>query len=118
VYDWLMHGTDRPELQVMVRRNITSGELAFYLCHTPAPAPLAELVRVAGARWAIEECFQFTKTNVGLDQYQVRRYDAWYRHMSLVMLAAAWLVITAIAVQKGHQHLWTTTDAEQAEYVS
>jgi hypothetical protein len=48
---------------------------------------VAELVRVAGIRWAVEECFQAAKGQVGLDHYQVRRYDAWYRHASLAMVA-------------------------------
>ena len=49
----------------------------------PARPPLEELVRVAGRRWAIEESFQTAKNEVGLDHYQVRRYDAWYRHITL-----------------------------------
>jgi hypothetical protein len=50
-----------------------------------------ELIRVAGTRWAIEECFQSAKGQVGLDEYQVRRYHAWYRHITLAMLAHAFL---------------------------
>jgi len=57
--------------------------------------PLAELVRVAGSRWAVEETFQFAKNETGLDHYQVRRYDAWYRHITLSMLAASFPAITA-----------------------
>jgi SRSO17 transposase len=44
----------------------------------------------------VEECFQTAKTEVGLDHYQVRRYDAWYRHMTLAMLAYAYLAVTAV----------------------
>ena len=62
--------------------------------------------RVAGARWAVEECFQAAKNETGLDHYQVRRYDAWYRHATLSMLALAFLQVTA--AQRGHQRLWTT----------
>lgn len=59
-----------------------------------------DLIRVAGTRWAIEGCFQTAKTEVGLDQYQVRRYDAWYRHTTLAMLAHTYLAVTsAIAPQ-------------------
>nr|WP_245992976.1 hypothetical protein [Prauserella muralis] len=58
-------------------------------------------MRVAGARWAIEECFQTAKTEVGLDHYQVRRYDAWYRHITLAMLAHAYLAVTAAVSPKG-----------------
>ena len=49
---------------------------------------------MAGARWAIEECFQTTKNEAGLDQYQVRDYRAWYAHITLSMLAAAYLAAT------------------------
>ena len=59
--------------------------------------PLAELVRVAGSRWGVEETFQFAKNETGLDHYQVRKYQAWYRHVTLSMLAAAFLAVTACA---------------------
>ena len=49
---------------------------------------------LAGARWAIEECFQMAKNEAGLDHYQVRDYRAWYAHITLAMLAAAYLSAT------------------------
>ena len=80
---------------LLVRRNLSDpDDLAYYLCHGPAGTPLRELVRAAGARWAIEETFQSAKGQVGLDQYQVRRYDGWYRHITLTMLAHAFLTVT------------------------
>jgi hypothetical protein len=87
-----------------VRRSLTTDasggrELAFFTCHAPAGTTLAELVTVAGTRWAVEECFQAAKNETGLDHYQVRRYDAWYRHATLSMLALAFLLVTA--AQKG-----------------
>jgi hypothetical protein len=51
-------------------------------------------------RWAVEECFQTAKTEVGLDHYQVRRYDAWYRHITRAMLAHTYLAITAVIALK------------------
>src|SRR5512144_1527038 len=88
---------------LLVRRSLSDPtDLAYYLCHGPERTPLRELVRVAGARWAIEETFQTAKGQVGLDQYQVRRYDSWYRHITLATLAHAFLTITtADAAQKG-----------------
>lgn len=87
---------------LLVRRSPSDPEdLAYYLTHGPASTPLRELVRVAGARWAIEESFQSAKGEVGLDQYQVRRYDPWYRHITLAMLAHAFLTVTRAAAQKG-----------------
>ena len=80
---------------LLVRRSLTDpDDLAYYLCHGPERTSLRELVRVAGARWAIEETFQSAKGQVGLDQYQVRRYDSWYRHITLAMLAHAFLTVT------------------------
>jgi SRSO17 transposase len=105
-YDWAVIATASPVHQLLVRRPVSGGELAFFTCHAPAGTTLAELVTVAGTRWAIEESFQAAKNETGLDHYQVRRYDAWYRHATLSMLALAFLQVTA--AQKGHQRLWTT----------
>ena len=81
---------------LLVRRSMSDPtDLAYYLCFGPPRTPLRELARVAGARWAIEESFQSAKGDVGLDQYQVRRWDGWYRHITLAMLAHAFLTITA-----------------------
>ncbi|XVV10935.1 hypothetical protein ACQP2X_39775 [Actinoplanes sp. CA-131856] len=57
---------------MLIRRNNTTGELAFDRCWTPRPANLAQLVRIAGVRWTVEEGFQSAKGQVGLDQHQVR----------------------------------------------
>jgi len=58
-YDWALFATTRPEISLLVRGSVTrpSG-LAFYLCHTPQPTPIAVLVKVAATRWCLEECFQ------------------------------------------------------------
>jgi SRSO17 transposase len=86
---------DADSYWLLVRRSLSDPtDLAYYLCHGPERTPLRELVRVAGARWAIEETFQTAKGQVGLDQYQVRRYDSWYRHITLAMLAHAFLTVT------------------------
>ena len=89
---------------LLVRRSLTDpDDLAYYLSHGPERTPLRELVRVAGARWAIEETFQTAKGQVGLDHYQVRRYDSWYRHITLAMLAHAFLTVTTaeVGVKRG-----------------
>lgn len=80
---------------LLARRSLTDpDELAYYLCHAPKRVSLAELVRVAGARWATEETFQTAKGQTGLDHYQVRQYTGWYRHVTLSMLAHAFLTVT------------------------
>ena len=90
---------------LLARRSLAKpGELAYYLCFGPAETTLAELVRVAGTRWAIEECFEEAKGQVGLDQYEVRRWDGWYRHITLAMLAHAYLtVIKYQAMEQGEK---------------
>lgn len=97
LYDWLLLDPATPGgQQLLVRRSISKpSELAYYICHSTYPVPVAELVRVAGSRWAVEETFQFAKNETGLDHYQVRKYQAWYRHITLSMLAAAFLTATA-----------------------
>jgi len=84
-----------PAHYLLIRRPVTDGELAFYRCWAPAGAALAELVMVAGARWAVEECFRAAKTETALDHYQVRKHTAWYRHITLAVCAHAWLAVTA-----------------------
>ena len=79
---------------LLARRSVAKPEeLAYYVCFGPAGTTLEELVRVAGTRWAIEECFEEAKGQVGLDQYEVRRWDGWYRHITLAMLAHAYLAV-------------------------
>ncbi len=98
LYDWLLLDPGADDHLLVVRRSISKpDELAYYICHTRRPVPLAELVRVAGSRWGVEETFQFAKNETGLDHYQVRKYQAWYRHITLSMLAAAFLAVTASA---------------------
>ena len=80
---------------LLVRRRITDGELAFYRCWSPTPRQPCHLVRVAGTRWCVEECFQAGKSEVGLDQHQVRKWTSWYRYTTLVMLAHALLAVIA-----------------------
>jgi SRSO17 transposase len=96
-YDWafitLPHATDQHAGHhwLLVRRNRTTGELAFYRCWSPELVPLHTLVMVAGRRWSIEESFQATKTGLGLDQHQHRRWKAWHRWTTLVIAAHAFL---------------------------
>jgi SRSO17 transposase len=109
LYDWLFIDPGNDIHQLLIRRSISKpSELAYYIIHSNTPAPLAELVRVAGSRWGVEETFQFAKNETGLDHYQVRKYQAWYRHITLSMLAAAFLAVTAhterILQEKGAPH--------------
>ncbi|MCX6023254.1 MAG: IS701 family transposase [Chloroflexi bacterium] len=84
---------------LLVRRSLSQPEdLAYYGVAGPASATPDQMVRAAGTRWAIEEGLESAKGEVGLDQYQVRRWTGWYRHITLALLAHAYLtVLTAPA---------------------
>lgn len=109
-YDWAWVRLVAPQAEaaaggehyLLVRRSRSTGELAFYRCWSPGPASLHSLVRVAGTRWSIETCFQ-TGKGLGLDEHQVRRWDSWYRHTTLVMLAHAILTVIAAAERARHR---------------
>jgi transposase len=78
---------------LLARRSISEPtEYAYYHAYAPSTVTLPELVQVAGARWVIEMGFAQAKGELGLDQYQVRRWAGWYRHMTLVLLAYAYLI--------------------------
>lgn len=77
----------------MIRRRLGDGDLTFYLTLAPEGTALADLVRVAGARWTIESSFEMAKDEVGLDQYEVRSWTGWHRHITLAMLAFAFLTV-------------------------
>jgi SRSO17 transposase len=101
-YDWaclaLPYSTAAGTGQwLLARRSVSDPkELAYYRVFGPAQTPVEEMVRVAGRRWTIEEGFEQAKGEVGLDQYEVRRYDAWYRHVTLALVAHAYLEVTRL----------------------
>jgi SRSO17 transposase len=79
---------------LLARRNIrVPTEMAYYVVSGPRATSLAQMVRVAGTRWAIEESFETAKGEVGLDQYEVRSWHGWYRHITLALLAHAYLTV-------------------------
>jgi hypothetical protein len=91
---------------LLIRRNRTTGELAYYRCHSTTSASLATLVKVAGSRWRVEETFQSEKGLAVLDEHQVRRYASWARWVTLAMLAHAFL-----AVVRADEHAHRPTPA-------
>jgi SRSO17 transposase len=101
LYDWAYLPV-RPGLQdgwvhsVLVRRHPErTQELAYYLVYAPTGTTLEEVVGVAGARWTIDDMFKQAKGLVGLDQYEVRSWQGWYRHITLALLAFAALTIAS-----------------------
>jgi SRSO17 transposase len=106
-YDWAYlpyRSVTAPGWQkgLLVRRKIAAPDkLAFYLTLAPEAVSLAELVRVAGTRWTIEACFEAAKGEVGLDDYEVRSWTGWHRHVTLAMLAHAYLAVVRTAAARG-----------------
>ena len=108
LYDWARIQLPPPAVSgwqrwLLVRRSRRDGELAYYACSGPADTSLVGLVRVAGSRWAIEDGFQQAKNEVGLDHYEVRRWPGWYRHITLALLAHAFLVVTRAKATSGNR---------------
>ncbi len=79
---------------VLIRRSLSDpSKRAYYRASGPAQTTLPELVRVAGSRWKVEEGYEQAKGEVGLDQYEVRTWRAWYRYVTLALLAHAALMV-------------------------
>ena len=95
VYDWALSRTNSPEPDeyarwVLIRRSVSDpSEVAYFACGGPPTTTLNELVRVAGARWAIEDLFELAKGDCGLDEYEVRSWTGWHRHVTLSLFALA-----------------------------
>jgi SRSO17 transposase len=87
---------------LLARRSLADpSEIAYYACYGPARTRLVDLAFTAGSRWHIEECFQQAKNEAGLDHYQVRSWRAWHAHITLSMLALAWLATSRAQAIKG-----------------
>ncbi len=109
VYDWaaIRLPFDSPAgwgQGVLARRSLSDPtEIAYYRVFAPDGTTVGELARVAGTRWAIETGFERAKGEVGLDEYEVRRWEAWHRHITLALLTDAYLAVTrmhAVAAEK------------------
>jgi SRSO17 transposase len=111
LYDWAMHAvTVKEQLPaagfghtLLIRRSkemrtrtgrSSSYDLEFFLVHAPVATTMAAMVRAAGLRWKIEEDNRIGKDQLGMDAYQVRKWTPWYRHVTMCMLAQAFLTVT------------------------
>jgi SRSO17 transposase len=100
LYDWTAIRIERllPDgkgFWLLARRRISDPtQVAYYYVFGPADTTLHEMVAVAGKRWTIEEALEAAKGEVGLDEYEVRRWPSWYRHITLALLAHAFLAVT------------------------
>jgi SRSO17 transposase len=98
-YDWACarvlesrDGVPGPESWLLARRSLRDAkEIAYFLSNAQADTPLETLAQKASQRWSIEQCFEESKSETGLDEYEVRSWDSWHRHITLSMMAHAWL---------------------------
>jgi SRSO17 transposase len=95
LYDWALLPTNSPEPEeyarwLLLRRSVSRpAEVAFFACGGPPGTGLPELVRIAGVRWSVEECFELAKGDCGLADYEVRGWVGWHRHVTLSLWALA-----------------------------
>jgi SRSO17 transposase len=94
-YDWAACRTNCPDPEryarwLLIRRSVSDPEdVAYFACGGPPGATLNDLVRVAGTRWAVEDLFELAKGDCGLDEYEVRSWAGWHRHVTLSLFALA-----------------------------
>jgi SRSO17 transposase len=95
LYDWCLlpinPGTvEGFERSLLIRRSKSdTSKMRGYICFAPNETPLQKFAEVAGSRWTVETCFKESKSEVGLDQYEVRSHDGWYKHITFACIAIA-----------------------------
>jgi SRSO17 transposase len=101
-YDWVRIELESAGLEgwqrwLVIRRSLVAGaqpaDLAYFVVFARTGTSLEAMVQASGARWTVEQCFEVGKGEVGLDQYEVRSWQGWYRHISLCLLAQAFLTL-------------------------
>lgn len=111
-YDWacqrVVESRDHlpgPDGWLLVRRSMSDPTaMAYYVSNAPADTPLLKLAQVAATRYTVEQCIEEGKGETGLDAYEVRYWHSWYRHITLSMMAHAWLAaIRRQAIEKRGQ---------------
>jgi hypothetical protein len=88
---------------LVLRQTLEAGEkapdTAYILVFAPIGTSLQKMVTVIGGRWTVEDCFEIGKGEVGLDEYEVRSWQGWYRHVTFCMVAMAFLVVLRLSSQ-------------------
>ena len=99
LYEWHIREVNSPngtgcKRHLLVRRSLSDkDDMRAYVCYAPDNTETNEFIKIAGTRWTVETCFAESKDIVGLDQYEVRSYDGWYKHITLTCLAHAFLTV-------------------------
>ncbi len=111
LYEWACLALPDPDRAqkagrwLLMRRSIEDpAELAYYLAYGPAETPVHELIRIVGRRWQVEDSFEAAKGEVGLDEYEVRKWEGWHRHITLCLLAHAFLVVMRSVAEQLAEH--------------
>jgi SRSO17 transposase len=114
LYEWACVALPDPDTTrqagrwLLMRRTIEdSAEYAYYLTYAPAETPVHELIRIAGRRWQVEDSFEAAKGEVGLDEYEVRKWEGWQRHITLCLLAHAYLVVVRLVAEQHEERTAT-----------
>ena len=98
-YDWACQrivesrdGLPGPDAWLVARRSLSDPtDIAYYLSNAPVDTPLLKLAQVASTRYTVEQCIEEAKGETGLDEYEVRYWHSWHRHITLSMMAHTWL---------------------------
>jgi SRSO17 transposase len=85
-------GLPGEDLWLFLRKSLADGQVKYALSNAPEGIALGEMIRVSGLRWPIEQCFQEGKSEIGMDHYEHRSWDAWHRHMTFVFLGQLFLI--------------------------
>jgi len=85
-------GLPGEDLWVFFRKSLADGQVKYSLSNAPKDIPLNEMIRVSALRWPIEQCFQEGKSEIGMDHYEHRCWDAWHRHMTFVFVAQLFMI--------------------------
>jgi SRSO17 transposase len=84
-----------PDAWLLARRSTSDPtDIAYYLSNAPLKTSLLTLAQIASTRYTVEQCIEESKGETGLDEYEVRHWPSWYRHITLSMMAHAWLTVT------------------------
>ena len=99
IYDWQTLEIETPVIEGFVRCFLVRkskkdpGEMRAFICFAPENTPTEKFVQIAGIRWTVESCFKESKSQVGMDQYEVQSYSGWYKHITFACLALALLTV-------------------------
>lgn len=110
-------GLPGKEVWLFVRQSLTDDQMKYAISNAPQNTPLEEMIRVSGLRWPIEQCFQEGKSEIGMDHYEHRSWNAWHRHMTFVFLAQLFLIRMRLRFKKkSSDHIAAGRDALESRF--